>query len=91
MATKSPPPPWEVARQVGDLVGAADVRREVDRGVRALAQSALTRLDVVSRDEFDAQTEVLRRTRDRVADLESEVAELASTLEDIGKRSTGKE
>ncbi|MDZ7783676.1 MAG: accessory factor UbiK family protein [Halioglobus sp.] len=89
MATKSPPPPWEVARQVGDLVGAAGVRREVDRGVRALAQSALTRLDVVSRDEFDAQTEVLRRTRDRVAALEMEVAELASALEELGKQHGG--
>lgn len=86
MATKSPPPPWEVARQVGELVGASDIRREVDRGVRALAQSGLARLDVVSRDEFDAQTAVLRRTRDRVAALEGEVAELASALEQLRKR-----
>ena len=86
MATKSPPPPWELARQVGDLVGDSDIRREVDRGVRALAQSALNRLDVVSRDAFDAQVEVLRRTRDRVAALEQEVAELSAALEQLQKR-----
>jgi len=89
MTTRSPPPPWEVARQVGELVGAADVRREVDRGARALAQSALTRLDVVGRDEFDAQTEVLRRTHDRVAALEREVAELSSALEELARQRGG--
>ena len=81
MAIKPPPPPWDVLREVGELVGGSGAREEVDKSLRSLAQSALSRLDVVSREEFDAQAEVLRRTRDRVAELERELEELASAVE----------
>lgn len=82
MAIKPPPPPWEVLQQVGELVGGSAARSEVDRSLKALAQSAMSRLDVVSRDEFDAQAEVLRRTRARVAELEEELEALAKALEE---------
>lgn len=81
MAIKPPPPPWEVLQQVGELVGGQGVREEVDKGMRALAQSALGRLDVVSREEFDAQTEVLARTQAQVAALEKELEQLTAAVE----------
>lgn len=84
MALK-PPPPWEVIQQVNELVNSSGIKGEVDKSVRALAQSALTRLDVVSREEFDAQTEILQRTRARVVALEAELAELTSELENLAR------
>ncbi|KAA1189224.1 accessory factor UbiK family protein [Pseudohalioglobus sediminis] len=83
MPIKPPPPPWEVMQQVSEMVGGAALKGEVDKGVRALAQSALTRLDVVSREEFDAQSEILRRTRERVVALEAELEELTRELESL--------
>ena len=83
MALKPPPPPWEVLQQVGDLVGVS--KGEVDKGVRSLVQSALSRLDLVSREDFDAQTEILQRTRKRVAALETAVEELTRELETLNK------
>ena len=84
MAIKPPPPPWEVLREVGELVGGTKARGEVDKSLRSLAQSALSRLDVVSREEFDAQAEVLRRTRERVAELERELEAITSAVEASG-------
>lgn len=84
MALK-PPPPWEVIQQVNELVNSSGIKGEVDKSVRALAQSALTRLDVVSREEFDAQAEILQRTRARVVALEAELAELTSELENLAR------
>jgi len=55
---------------------------QIDRNARALAQSALAKLDVVGRAEFDAQTAVLMRTRQKVELLEAEVARLTELLED---------
>lgn len=81
MALKPPPPPWEVLQQVGELIGAPGLGEGVDKGARSLAQSALARLDVVSREEFDAQAEILQRTRAKVEELESELASLTSELE----------
>ena len=81
MALK-PPPFSDVMQRVNELVGPAGLVEEVDRNARQLAQAALRKLDFVSREEFDAQTAVLERTRAKVAALESE---LAAMLEQIGK------
>ena len=52
------------------------VFEQIDRNAKSLLQSALTRLDVVSREEFDAQTAVLKRTRERLEALEAQIASL---------------
>lgn len=49
---------------------------DLERNLRAMLGSALTRLDLVSREEFDIQREVLARTRARLAELEKQVAAL---------------
>jgi ubiquinone biosynthesis accessory factor UbiK len=49
---------------------------DIDRNLRALLGAWFARLDLVSREEFDIQREVLARTRARVVELERQVAEL---------------
>ncbi len=82
MALK-PPPLGQVLQQVNELVGNSGLGGEFDRSARALAQSALGKLDVVSRDEFDAQSEILKRTRERVQALESELEQLTELLNSL--------
>jgi BMFP domain-containing protein YqiC len=84
MALK-PPPLADVIQQVNELVGNSGIAGELDKSARALAQSALGRLDVVPRDEFDAQTEILKRTGERVAELETQLEELTRELEALTK------
>lgn len=86
MAMKPPPPPWEVLQQVGDLVGGSGIKGEVDKSFRSLAKGALSRLDMVSREEFDAQSEVLQRTRERVVELEAELEEMTRELEALAQQ-----
>ena len=81
MALKRPPPPWEVMQQVGELIGGPGIKGEMDKSMRALAQSALSRLDVVSREEFDAQTEILQRTQQQVKELEAQLEEMTREVE----------
>ena len=52
----------------------------LDRNAKTLLKGALTRLDVVSREEFDAQTAVLRRTRERLEQVERDLASLSQSL-----------
>ncbi len=85
MALKSPPFD-EVIQQINQLVGSEGLRGEVDRNARLLIQSALQRLDVVTRDEFDTQAELLNRTQARVKTLESELAALTATLDELEAR-----
>ena len=56
------------------------VFEQIDRNAKSLLQSALTRLDVVSREEFDAQAAVLKRTRERLEALEAKIASLDEDL-----------
>lgn len=44
--------------------------------IKTLLQSSFAKLDLVTRDEFDAQAAVLLRTRERLEQLEARVAEL---------------
>lgn len=49
---------------------------ELQAGIKALVSSSLSRLDLVTREEFDVQAQVLARTREKLASLEARVAEL---------------
>ena len=62
------------------------VFEQIDRNARSLLQSALTRLDVVSREEFDAQSAVLKRTRERLEALEAKIAALDEALSEREQR-----
>jgi BMFP domain-containing protein YqiC len=70
-------------QQVNELVGPAGLVEEVDRNARQLVQSALRKLDFVSREEFDTQSAILARTRSKVAALESELAAMNQLLEQL--------
>ncbi len=44
--------------------------------IKAAVQSAMGKMDLVTREEFDAQAAVLQRTRERLEQLEKQLAEL---------------
>ena len=83
MALK-PPPIGDFVQQLGGLLGESGLKGEVDRTLRAMVQSALSKLDMVSRDEFDSQAEILARTRARVEQLEQELESLIHQSEADG-------
>jgi ubiquinone biosynthesis accessory factor UbiK len=49
---------------------------DLEKNMRLLLQSAFARLDLVTREEFDVQREVLSRTRAKLEQLEAKLAEL---------------
>ncbi|UVJ44170.1 accessory factor UbiK family protein [Pseudomonas sp. LS1212] len=58
----------------------AQPRAELESQFKALLQSGFSKLDLVSREEFDSQMVVLARTRARLESLEAKVAELEARL-----------
>jgi hypothetical protein len=61
---------------------AASPARDLEKNFRALLTAGLARLDVVTREEFDVQARLLRRTLEKLAQLEARVAELERTATD---------
>ncbi|MBD0904104.1 MULTISPECIES: ubiquinone biosynthesis accessory factor UbiK [Klebsiella] len=70
----------QIARQVHESMpkGLRDLGEDVEKKIRQVLQSQLTRLDLVSREEFDVQTQVLLRTREKLALLEQRLNDLES-------------
>jgi len=57
---------------------------DIEKNLRVLLASWFGRLDLVTREEFDVQREVLGRAQDRLAQLEKRLAELEATPKDKG-------
>ncbi|MEE1674609.1 accessory factor UbiK family protein [Agarivorans aestuarii] len=72
----------EIAKQVSDMVppGLKNAGDEFERKVKQVIQAKLSQLDVVNREDFDVQTQVLLRTREKLSTLEQKVAELEEKL-----------
>lgn len=54
--------------------GARNLQRDLETNFRAVLRANLSKLDLVTRDEFDAQAKVLERTRAKLEALEAKVA-----------------
>ena len=65
----------DLAARIGKAVEGSPAR-DIEKNVKAMLQSGLSRLDVVSRAEFDTQAAVLAKTREKLELLEKRVAEL---------------
>ena len=68
----------ELASRIGAALRESPAR-DIERNVKALLQSALARLDLVPRAEFDVQAQVLARTREKLEALEARLAELEAS------------
>lgn len=52
----------------------------MQKNLRALMSGWFSRLDLVTREEFDVQQSVLQRTREKLSHMEARVAELERAL-----------
>lgn len=78
----NPNPKFPTPAFINDLVGKLgevmkqSPAKDIEQNLRAGVTSMLGKLDMVSREEFDVQTEVLARTRAKLAQLEARLTEL---------------
>jgi BMFP domain-containing protein YqiC len=68
----------DIARRLAGAVpeNVAALRRDLEQNFKGVLQSQLAKLDLVTREEFDVQSGVLRRTREKLAVLERRLAAL---------------
>lgn len=64
-----------VAQKLGDILKQSPAK-DIEHNLKAGLTSMLTKLDMVSREEFDVQSAVLARTREKLALLEARLSEL---------------
>ncbi len=65
----------EISNKINDMIKNSPLA-DIEKNVNALIKGAFTKMELVSREEFDVQAEVLRNTREKLAKLEAKLAEL---------------
>lgn len=72
----------EISRRIAEIMppGIHEVKQDLQENVHSVLQSAFARLDLVTREEFEVQSAVLSRTREKVEALEAQVASLEKQL-----------
>ena len=65
----------EISNKIKELVASPPLA-DVEKNVNALLKSAFTKMELVTREEFEVQAEVLRHTREKLDLLEARLAEL---------------
>lgn len=68
----------EIAKQISDAIppGVKTMAEGAENKVKQVLQSQLSRLDFVSREEFDVQSQVLIKTREKLEAMEARLAAL---------------
>jgi BMFP domain-containing protein YqiC len=68
----------DLARRLAGSVpeSVSALRRDLEQNFKGVLQSQLARMDLVTREEFDVQAAVLKRTREKLAALEKRLADL---------------
>ena len=69
----------EISRKINEMIKSSPLA-DVEKNINALIKSAFTKLELISREEFDVQAEVLRNTREKLVLLEEKLAELEEKL-----------
>ena len=73
----------DIAKQVTDAMPPSlkNLASDIEDKTKTVLQRKLAQLDVVSREEFDVQTQVLLKTREKLAELEAKISELEGKTE----------
>jgi BMFP domain-containing protein YqiC len=76
--------PWfeQLQQNVSKLVAKSPVA-DVEKNVRAVMGSAFNKMDLVTREDFDTQSDLLRRTTERVSALESQIRALETRIAEL--------
>jgi ubiquinone biosynthesis accessory factor UbiK len=70
----------ELSNKIKELIESSPAS-DLNKNIHALIQGAFTKMALVSREEYDVQTEVLRQTREKLDTLEEKLSLLEQSIQ----------
>ena len=64
----------EINKKISEVI-AASPAKDIEKNMRAMMMAMFARLDLVTREEFDVQMQVLQRTLEKLDALEARLAQ----------------
>jgi ubiquinone biosynthesis accessory factor UbiK len=65
----------EISNKIREIVKDSPLP-DIEKNIDALLKGMFTKMELVTREEFDVQTEVLKRTRQKLQELEKKLSEI---------------
>jgi len=69
--------------QLGRFISDSSAREDMQKSLNTIVQGAFARLDLVTREQFDAQLETLEQTREQLSRLENEMKRLQEQIAEL--------
>lgn len=72
----------ELSKRLSGILppGAGVLKEDMEKNIRSVLHAAFSKMDLVTREEFEVQSKVLQRSREKLEVLEKQLAELESKL-----------
>ncbi|NUE66808.1 MULTISPECIES: accessory factor UbiK family protein [Snodgrassella] len=77
----------DISDKLGDTISNSPIK-DMEKNVKSMLGSAFNRMDLITREEFDIQQQVLLKTREKLAELETRVIALEALLAQNSNNST---
>jgi BMFP domain-containing protein YqiC len=68
----------EISNKIREIVKDSPLP-DIEKNIDALLKGMFTKMELVTREEFDVQTEVLKRTRQKLEELEKKLSEIEAS------------
>lgn len=69
----------DISSKISDTIANSPIK-DVEQNIKAILTSTISRLNLVTREEFEIQQQVLLKTREKLAELEAQVTALAGKI-----------
>ncbi len=72
----------ELSKRLGEILppGVNVLREDAEKNIRSVLHAAFSKMDLVTREEFEVQAKVLQRSREKLEALEKQLVELEAKL-----------
>lgn len=71
-----------LSNKIKEIVDSTPIN-DANKNMHALLKSALTKMELVTREEFDIQTEVLKKAQSKITELEQNIQQLEKQLKSL--------
>jgi len=65
----------EISKKIKDIISDSPIN-DIEENINALLRGMFTKMDLITREEFDVQTGVLKKTREKLESIEKKLTEI---------------
>ena len=69
----------DISQKIKNIVADSPIS-DIEENINALLKGMFTKMDLITREEFDVQTGVLKKTREKLEDIEKKLSKIEKSI-----------